>query len=331
MPYRRTSPGRPAHPGCAHRGPAPLAARRTDSQRAFAAARRVRGARGQDALQKRSRICGRLSPTTRLASSKLDACRYAWRTPTPMTMLVVEFREIGQRMTAAQPNNSSLGPDGGSHAVHFYESDDELSVRVAAFIGEALQAGEPAVMIAAPAHRQQFIARLTARTVDVEANEIGGKSHHSGRGKNPRKVHGRHLRSGAVHGRGIGSLLESIGTRGNRRVKVRAYGEMVDLLWRDANQSAAIALEEMWTDLGAVYPFDLLCAYAMATLAAGTSATGVRDICGERRTSQSPRRWTAAPTRQRRSPTSANRRAIWPRRSRDASRPRRPCAAPYES
>ena len=79
----------------------------------------------------------------------------------------------------------------------------------------------------------------------------------------------------------VGSLIESIGTRGNRWVKVRAYGEMVDLLWQGANHSGAIALEEMWTDLGAVYPFDLLCAYAMAAFAAGPSGAGVRAICGE--------------------------------------------------
>ena len=79
----------------------------------------------------------------------------------------------------------------------------------------------------------------------------------------------------------VGSLIESIGTRANRWVKVRAYGEMVDLLWQGANHAAAIALEEMWTDLGAVYPFDLLCAYAMAAFAAGPASAGVREICGE--------------------------------------------------
>jgi PAS domain S-box-containing protein len=184
-------------------------------------------------------------------------------------------------MTAPQPDNPSLRPHGGSHAVHFYENDDELSARVAAFIGEALRAGEPAVIIAAPAHRQQFIAGLAAMNIDVEAERTGGNLTIL----DASAVLGKFMVGNApdreLFTRVVGSLLESIGTRGNRRVKVRAYGEMVDLLWRDANQSAAIALEEMWTDLGAVYQFDLLCAYAMATLAAGTSATGVREICGE--------------------------------------------------
>ena len=159
----------PRIPGAPIAGTAPLVSVRppgTDSQRSFAAAATAfAGARGQDALQKYPQIAHFLaatgqSPTATLASSKLDAWRYAWRTHITMTMLVVEFREIGQRMIAAQPDDSSLAPDGGSHAVHFYEDDDELSARVAAFIGEALLAGDPAVIIASPPHRQQFIARL---------------------------------------------------------------------------------------------------------------------------------------------------------------------------
>ena len=77
-------------------------------------------------------------------------------------------------MTTAEPDDPSLGPDGGSHAVHFYENDDELSARVAAFIGEALLSGHPAVIIATPPHRQQFIARLAAMNVDVEAERTAG-------------------------------------------------------------------------------------------------------------------------------------------------------------
>jgi len=198
-----------------------------------------------------------------------------------MTMLVVEFREIGQRMTAAQPDNSSLRPHGGSHAVHFYENDDELSARVAAFIGEALQAGEPAVIIAAQSHRQQFIARLAAMNVDVEAERTAGHLTILDAAATLEKFMVGNAPDRELFTRVVGSLIESIGTRGNRRMKVRAYGEMVDLLWQSANQSAAIALGEMWTDLGAVYPFDLLCAYAMATLALGTADTGVREICDE--------------------------------------------------
>ena len=184
-------------------------------------------------------------------------------------------------MTAAQPDNSSLAPDGSSHAVHFYENDDELSARVAAFIGEALLAGDPAVIVASPPHRQQLIARLEAMSVDVEAERTAGNLMILDAAATLEKFMVDGSPDRELFTRVVGSLIESVSTRGNRWVKVRAYGEMVDFLWQSANHSAAIALEEMWTDLGAIYPFDLLCAYAMAAFAAGSATAGVREICSE--------------------------------------------------
>ena len=60
-----------------------------------------------------------------------------------------------------------------------------------------------------------------------------------------------------------GSRIEALCTRGGQWTKVRAFGEMVDLLWRGGNRAAALALEELWSELVARYPVDLLCAYAL--------------------------------------------------------------------
>ena len=171
-------------------------------------------------------------------------------------------------MTAAQPDTSSIAPDGSSHAVHFYENDDELSARVAAFIGEALLAGDPAVIIASPPHRQQFIARLAAMNVDVEAERLAGnltildaaatlgkfmvgafpesRAVHTGRGQ-PHRIH-RHARQSV----GEGARLRRDGRPSCGRARITPR---------------AIALEEMWT----------------------ISAPSIRSIC-------------SAPTRWRRSP-----------------------------
>jgi hypothetical protein len=47
---------------------------------------------------------------------------------------------------------------------------------------------------------------------------------------------------------------------------VRAYGEIVDLLWRRGEREAAIRLEEFWNDLAGLQTFSLLCAYYMDNL-----------------------------------------------------------------
>jgi len=45
--------------------------------------------------------------------------------------------------------------------------------------------------------------------------------------------------------------------------RVRAFGEMVALLWAQGNHSGAIRLEELWNDLQKSYSFSLFCAYPM--------------------------------------------------------------------
>ena len=44
---------------------------------------------------------------------------------------------------------------------------------------------------------------------------------------------------------------------------VRAYGEMVGILWDARQPSAAIALEDLWNDLLASVDFELFCGYAI--------------------------------------------------------------------
>jgi len=44
-----------------------------------------------------------------------------------------------------------------------------------------------------------------------------------------------------------------------RRCTIRAYGEMVDLLWKDGISGAAIKLEMLWNHLANTRDFSLLC------------------------------------------------------------------------
>jgi hypothetical protein len=52
--------------------------------------------------------------------------------------------------------------------------------------------------------------------------------------------------------------------RGKGGRKVRAFGEMVALLWADGQCAAAIALERLWNQLQATEKFPLFCAYPHA-------------------------------------------------------------------
>src|SRR5262249_16730212 len=63
-------------------------------------------------------------------------------------------------------------------------------------------------------------------------------------------------------------FFEQVGTiirksLSSRDDSVVAYGEMVDLLWRDGKWEAALRLEHLWNELALSCEFELLCAYSM--------------------------------------------------------------------
>ena len=51
--------------------------------------------------------------------------------------------------------------------------------------------------------------------------------------------------------------------RGRKDCVIRAYGEMVDVLWQRGQTAAAIRLEMLWNQLAQTHSFALLCGYSM--------------------------------------------------------------------
>jgi hypothetical protein len=64
---------------------------------------------------------------------------------------------------------------------------------------------------------------------------------------------------------------------GRGRAVVRAYGEMVDVLWKRGRSEAAIKVEILWNKLADKYSFALLCGYAMGNFY--KQAKQLEDIC----------------------------------------------------
>jgi hypothetical protein len=60
---------------------------------------------------------------------------------------------------------------------------------------------------------------------------------------------------------------------------VRAYGEMVDVLWQRGEREAAIRLEEYWNDLGKLQTFSLFCAYRMDPLDSHAYGGPLESVC----------------------------------------------------
>ena len=160
----------------------------------------------------------------------------------------------------------------GHHVVQFYGHDEELTERVAGYLLEALEGGGAAIVIATPEHRQAFETRLRQAGADLARARDGGAY----LALDARATLREFMAAGRLdHGafdRVIGGLIRQAGTDGR---PVRAYGEMVALLWDDGLVNAAVELESMWNELGRRHSFTLSCGYRV------DSVTGEVDAFAE--------------------------------------------------
>lgn len=62
---------------------------------------------------------------------------------------------------------------------------------------------------------------------------------------------------------------------------VRAYGEMVALLWNQGLVTAAIELESLWNGLGRAEAFSLFCAYPLGSVVDPARSSALAEVCGK--------------------------------------------------
>ncbi len=171
------------------------------------------------------------------------------------------------------------GACGHEHLVQFYETESFLVDTVSDFIGSALHDGAAAIVVATASHRSAFEAALHASGVDMAAA--------AGRylALDATETLGAFMIDGVANARLFGEVINAIIERvaADGRA-VRIYGEMVAVLWAAGDVSSAIALEDLWNDLGGEQDFALLCAYPMSAFDSEASAAAFRRVCEQHET-----------------------------------------------
>ena len=77
---------------------------------------------------------------------------------------------------------------------------------------------------------------------------------------------------------------------------VRAFGEMVGLLWVDGQRSAATRLEEYWNELLSGSTLSLFCAYPIDVFNGGSENAGLEAVlCAHTHTYAGPRTMLSSP------------------------------------
>lgn len=167
-------------------------------------------------------------------------------------------------------------PESGHfHAVRFYEDATSLSKMVAVFVAEGLITEQPAIIIATPRHRHAITQQLLARAFDLDLL----RSQHNLLMLDANETLATFMVDGMPDPERFQEVMLPIidvACHGRNDCVIRAYGEMVDVLWKEGQEAAAIRLEMLWNQLANSRRFSLLCGYSMGSFYKGAT---FEDIC----------------------------------------------------
>lgn len=175
------------------------------------------------------------------------------------------------------PVDTVLGDDRARHLVQFYGDDNlHLIHNVGRYLADGLARGEGGIAIATEAHLAGFRAEIGAAGIDLAAALSDGRlvlldAQHTLAGLSPDGYP-----DPALFDRAIGGLVGDVLDR--CPAGLRAYGEMVGLLWTAARFNAAIALEELWNGLLRERAFRLFCSYPIDVWSAEFSEAEVSGV-----------------------------------------------------
>ena len=162
------------------------------------------------------------------------------------------------------------------HVVLFYRDEQELTERVSEHLLPAIQDGGVAIVVATPDHRRSFERYLADAGVDVAAASAGGAYLALDASQTIRGFMVADRPDPAGFWQAISPMLRQAAKAGR---PVRVFGEMVSLLWDASLIDAAIEVEAMWNEMGAQYPFSLLCAYPARPVACAHQLDALTEVC----------------------------------------------------
>lgn len=161
------------------------------------------------------------------------------------------------------------------HIVQIYEDDQVFFDALTQFVAEGLMSFEGVIVIARSKHLNVLEQRLAARDIDIQA----ARSENRYIARDADEVLSMFLVNNwpdrDLFRKTVTELLTL--AKGPGR-KVRAFGEMVSLLWERGHSGATVNLEHLWHELIQQEGFPLFCAYPKSGFTQDCSDS-IREIC----------------------------------------------------
>ena len=147
------------------------------------------------------------------------------------------------------------------HFAQLHRDPQDLADAVTIYLETGLRRGNGVVVIATPQHADLFLTRLRADDLDPSMFLKSGRLELHDAELTLRKFLRNDTPDWQDFRHAMAAIFERLRAFG--RGTTRAYSGMVDLLWQEGKQAAAIRLEEYWNDFARLYPFSLFCSYML--------------------------------------------------------------------
>jgi len=147
------------------------------------------------------------------------------------------------------------------HFAQLHRDAEALTDAVTLYVQTGLRRGNSVVVIASPVHTDLFFTQLRADDLDPGPFLKSGQLELHDAELTLRKFMRNDMPDWEDFHRAMAAIFERVRAFG--RGTTRVYVEMVNLLWQEGKQDAAIRLEEYWNELARLYPFSLFCGFML--------------------------------------------------------------------
>ena len=161
------------------------------------------------------------------------------------------------------------------HIVQIYGDETVFADALEGFVSAGLEAGESAIVIATQAHLDALDARMRALDVDLERARLEDRYIAVRAEEMLKEFMVQSWPDEARFKEAVGGLIAR--ARKDDR-KVRAFGEMVAVLWAQGHVAATVHLEWLWNRLCREERFPLFCAYPKMGLEK-EAVVSIGDVC----------------------------------------------------
>jgi hypothetical protein len=161
------------------------------------------------------------------------------------------------------------------HLVQIYTDDTAFLDSLAGFVSGGLKVGEAVIVIATQSHRSSLDFRLRTLGIDIEA----ARRQDLYIPLDAQETLSEFMVNGWPDDELFRMVVNSVLARARKNArKIRAFGELVALLWAAGHNGATVRLEHVWNQFCKEETFSLFCAYPRSGFTKDADVS-IQEIC----------------------------------------------------